>query len=119
MMADSVQATNEELRTKLMDIQIELQQERSKVREEVQSSLREVEEDNDEHFDPLNVSASHKLEMLHSCRHKSTYNVVKKSFYNMMKMLLRGFSICEFSLASHFSFYYAHIVMTVISQSAQ
>lgn len=32
VMTDSVQATNEELRTKLMDVQIELQQERGKVR---------------------------------------------------------------------------------------
>lgn len=32
VMADSVQATNEELRSKLMDTQIELQQERGKVR---------------------------------------------------------------------------------------
>lgn len=32
VMADSVQTTNEELRSKLMDIQIELQQERGKVR---------------------------------------------------------------------------------------
>ena len=32
VMADSVQATNEELRNKLMDIQVELQQERGKVR---------------------------------------------------------------------------------------
>lgn len=31
VMADSVQATNEELRSKIMDIQIELQQERGKV----------------------------------------------------------------------------------------
>lgn len=32
VMTDSVQATNEELRSKLMDVQIELQQERGKVR---------------------------------------------------------------------------------------
>lgn len=32
VMADSVQATNEELRSKLMDIQVEVQQERGKVR---------------------------------------------------------------------------------------
>ncbi len=32
VMADSVPATNEELRSKLMDTQIELQQERGKVR---------------------------------------------------------------------------------------
>lgn len=31
-MADSAQATNEELKTKLMDVQSELQQERGKVR---------------------------------------------------------------------------------------
>ena len=31
VMADSVQATNEELRSKLMDVQIEIQQERGKV----------------------------------------------------------------------------------------
>lgn len=32
VMADSVQATNDELRSKFMDVQIELQQERGKVR---------------------------------------------------------------------------------------
>lgn len=32
VMTESVPATNEELRTKLMDVQIELQQERGKVR---------------------------------------------------------------------------------------
>lgn len=32
VMTDSVQATNEELRSKLMDVQVELQQERGKVR---------------------------------------------------------------------------------------
>lgn len=32
MMTDTVQATNEELRSKLMDVQTELQQERGKVR---------------------------------------------------------------------------------------
>lgn len=32
VMADSVPATNEELRSKIMDLQIELQQERGKVR---------------------------------------------------------------------------------------
>lgn len=32
LMADAVQATNEELRSKLMDIQMEMQQERGKVR---------------------------------------------------------------------------------------
>lgn len=32
VMTESVQATNEELRAKLMDVQVELQQERGKVR---------------------------------------------------------------------------------------
>uniref|UniRef100_A0A8C4HDW1 Janus kinase and microtubule interacting protein 1 n=1 Tax=Dicentrarchus labrax TaxID=13489 RepID=A0A8C4HDW1_DICLA len=50
VMADSVQATNEELRSKLMDIQIELQQERGKVRgekeeeEEEERQARELEQ---------------------------------------------------------------------------
>ncbi|XP_040904467.1 janus kinase and microtubule-interacting protein 1-like isoform X1 [Toxotes jaculatrix] len=49
VMADSVQATNEELRTKLMDIQLELQQERGKVcklreRLQEQRQARELEQ---------------------------------------------------------------------------
>ncbi|XP_070692771.1 janus kinase and microtubule-interacting protein 1 [Pempheris klunzingeri] len=49
VMADSVQATNEELRSKLMDIQIELQQERGKVcklreRLQEQRQARELEQ---------------------------------------------------------------------------
>ncbi len=39
-MTDSVPATNEELRSKLMDVQIELQQERGKVRVRERKKLK-------------------------------------------------------------------------------
>ena len=42
VMADPVQATNEELRSKLMDTQIELQQERGKVRKRRKEKRREM-----------------------------------------------------------------------------
>lgn len=54
MMADPVPTTNEELRTKLMDVQIELQQERSKVRWRRKKCnplyLKEVEERSNGYF---------------------------------------------------------------------
>ena len=40
VMADAAQATSEELRSKLMDVQIELQQERGKVREKKMTMMR-------------------------------------------------------------------------------
>lgn len=54
VMADSVQTTNEELRSKLMDIQIELQQERGKVRKKMKTLYRKLMTVTIEKESPLN-----------------------------------------------------------------